>query len=290
METTTKLSERALLIHVSVHGWTGQRKNKKASDEYCMQINAANDAVDLLTKIVPKKELDPIRQTGQRAYRYFVDKTLPWSDGGWRILPSESFFDFREGLSKYTSDHNRKVAELAKHWPEITSEDNLKARMGKLYDPRVVPTAGSLSSRFYISTDIMALPPMSKDFRIQMNQEAFDEFESELKSSWEQMTKKALAEVWQRLSTFIGKIADTMGNKNKRFRNTIITNLRDFCDTIPSFNITDDPKLEEVRQDVLTKLAGLDPEDLKEIPNKRKQAAKDAQDILTKMNDYFKPV
>lgn len=285
---TSKLSERALLFSVSIHGWTGQRKNSKASSEYCTQINAAKDAVDLLAKIVPKRELDPIRRSGQRAYRFFVTNTLPWSDGGWRILPSEKFFAFRTKLLEMIADHDNKVAELAKRWPEITSESALKQRLGKLYDPNIVPSASSLGSRFYISKDMMALPPMSKDFRIQMNQEGMDEFEQELKASWQKMTSNALNEVWSRLAELISKIAETMSQRDKKFHNTIISNLKDFCDEIPSFNITDDENLEELRKDVMNKLACIDPEDLKEIPNKRKQASKDAKELLKTIDEYFK--
>ena len=285
---TSKLSERAILFTVSIHGWTGQRKNRKASDEYATQINAAKDAVDLLTKIVPKRELDPIRQAGQRAYRFFVQQTLPWSDGGWRILPSDKFFAFRTKLMEMIADHDDKVADLAKRWPGITSESALRQRLGKLYDPNIIPSAVSLSNRFYVSRDMMALPPMSKDFRIQMNQEGMDEFEEELKASWKKMTSTALNEVWSRLAELISKIADTMGQRDKKFHNSIIGNLKNFCDEIPSFNITDDKELEELRKDVMNKLACLDPEDLKEIPNKRKQASKDAKELLKTIDDYFK--
>jgi hypothetical protein len=284
---SVKLSERAMLVNVSVHGWTGQRKNGKASQEYADSVSAAKDAVSVLTSLIPKRELDPIRKAGQRAYTYFIDKTLPWMDGGYRILPSEKFFEFRQEIAKLAAEYQESVEHLAQRWPEITSDANLKKRLGDLYGTIQIPQASDLKWKFRISRNVMSLPEVS-DFRVKFSDAEFDEAKAEIEETWKEMTVRAMSDLWSGLAELVENIAATMSKKDKKFRNSMIQKVRDFCDKIPSYNLMDDPQLEKIRLEVKTKLAELDPEDLREIPNKRKQAAEDAEALLKKIKGYAK--
>ena len=77
-----------------------------------------------------------------------------------------------------------------------------------------------------------------------------------------------------------------MGQPKKIFRNSLISNLKDFCELIPKLNLTNDSKLEEFRKDITQKLTTLRPDNLRDSKAERKTAHKAAKDILKKMKDY----
>lgn len=277
---TIKLSKRAMLIHLSGHQWTGRKKDKRVSKDVCVRVNADADAGAWWTYLVPQKELKPINTAWGRVYRLFCDLTLPWLDGGLRILPSDMYFTFREKMKTPIADYNKAVESFLKRWPEIV----IKApkRLGKLATNLQLPNVAELRAKFYINQDILPVPEVS-DFRID-NDEASKQVESSIKSGM----VKATRELYERLDKLVGNIAEVMSKPDKKFRNSIIRNLKDFCVTIPKYNVMNIPELETLSHDIMKKLTNLDPEDLREIPRNRKKAGAEAKALLVKIRSYKK--
>ena len=279
-----RLSERAMLVSLSTHEWTGKKKDKQVSQNVCVSVNAEKDAIEAIICLAPPSELQPINVARGRVYRRFCELTLPWMDGGLRILPSDMYMKYRDEMNKVIADHTKAVNAFATRWPEIVA--NKDKRLGSLASKYHWPTAAELKGRFYIRQDILPLPEIA-DFRVDISEDEADDIRTQVAASINGAAEKAMGEVWSRLSKLVSEVAETMGQRDKKFRDSLIQKLKDFCGMIPKYNIRDDIELEKVRQDVLTKLASLDPEDLREIPNNRRKAAKDAKDVLAKISDYL---
>ena len=56
---------------------------------------------------------------------------------------------------------------------------------------------------------------------------------------------------------------------------------------LPRLNITDDPDLEAMRREIESAVCNYEPSDLRENKEIRKDAAKEASDILEKMAEYM---
>lgn len=286
MVTATKLSERAMLIHVSCHGWTGRKKDRLASEDVCTRAKAAKEAVDVIAKLVPKKKLDPIYHAKGRIDRKVEEMTLPWLTGGYNILPSDLFMSFRTEITKLIRGYTEAVNDLVKQWPSIVAA--APNRLGTLLSSKQIhlPTAAEVKAKFFVTFDVLPIPEVS-DFRAKMREDEFQSVRQEVDASWQRLTTKALQEVWLRLADLVGKLGERMAEKDTKFRDSIVGNLKNFCELMPKFNLTNNADLEKIRREVMNGLASLDPEDLREIPNHRKKAAKDAQDILAKIGQYI---
>ena len=206
-------------------------------------------------------------------------------DGGLRILPSAMFFKFREEMKEPIAAYNAAVDTFAERDPELVKK--APKRLGDLARTYVLPSETQIKWRFRLKQNLLPVPNTA-DFRADWADDEAASIEQQVTADFQALTTKAVQDVWLRLSEMIGKIAETMGGANKKFRNTIITNLKDFCILIPKFNITNDANLEQIRKDVMKKLTDLDPEDLREIPNNRKKAAKDAKELMNKISQYIK--
>jgi hypothetical protein len=176
---------------------------------------------------------------------------------------------------------------VEKVFPLISTEAAKQKRLGKLATTKAVqfPSAAQLKERFRITMDIIPMPEVG-DFRTKMGDDEFAIARQEALETHQRSTKKAMQEVWMRLADLVSSIAETMGERDKTFRDSLIGNLRNFCELLPAYNVTGDQSLESMRREVVNKLASLNPEDLREIPNNRKAAAKTANDILAKISQY----
>lgn len=284
MEKTKRLSERAMLIRLSTHEWTGKKKDKALSEEMCRRKNTASDVIDAVIKLVPQSQLKPVNIARGRVYRRHRELTLPWMHGGLNILPSEMFFEYREEMQKVIKMHTAEVESLISRWPEIIKAN--KSRLGDIGEVGL-PTTNDIRRMFRIETDIMPVPEIT-DFRINAGEEEVQAIRTQIEETFNAGVTKYTQELYDRLGELVAKIHETMSERDKGFRDSLITNLKKFCTRIPKYNLSDDKKLEEIRKDILDQLADLDPEDLREIPNQRKKAAKSAEDILAKIANYTK--
>lgn len=285
MTTTNRLSERAMLIHLSTHEWTGKTKDKRVSQDASRRENADKDVIEAIINLAPPGELKPISVARGRVYRRFCELTLPWLDGALRILPSAMFMDFRKEMNEVITFHTEAVTIFAGRWPDIVA--NKGKRLGKLAGRYKLPGVDEIKRRFYIHMDILPMPE-AVDFRAKVGDDEIAEVKKQVEKSLGIASTKAMSEVWSRLAELVANVAETMGQPKKRFNDSLIKKLKTFAEMLPKYNITDNTDLDNIRKEVINKLAGLDPEDLREIPNKRKAANKDAKDILEKIAQYTK--
>ena len=280
------IQEKALLVQLSTHAWTGKKKDKQIGRDVCTRQNADADVVEAIIRLAPPGVLKPIDVARGRVYRKHIELTLPYLDNGLRILPSAMYMEYRDKMKEAIKPHTRAVNELDTVWPEILK--NKAKRLGGLANKYRLPTVEEIKRRFYIKQDIMPIPTNADFSLFDISDEEITEIENKAKESMKNAMSETVKEVWRRLADLVVNIASTMDEKDKKFHDSLIKKLKDFCATIPAYNVTDDPNLENVRKEVLTKLANLDPEDLREIPNNRKKAAKDAKDVLDRIKDYMK--
>lgn len=277
------LSERAMLVNIKISTWTGRKKNKQISEQIQNENNASTDSGAWWTYLIPKKHVQRIETAANNCRTIHYKFSLPWLDGGVRILPSEMLMDYTSKLREAIYKFDEVIDDFISDYPEI--KISAHKRLGTLIDGKEFPSTEELRSKFGVHTDILPLPDV-KDFRVKINAEDAEEIKSKMKESLDTMTQKAVGDIWRRLKELVEKIETTMKDPKKIFRDTLIGNLSEFVDLIPKLNLTNDNRLEEMRKEVKEKLASLKPIDLRESKTDRKKAHKSSKEILDKLNDY----
>jgi hypothetical protein len=278
-----KLSEKAMLVNFTVSTWTGRVKDSQVSDEVMTNKNADSDSGAWWTYLIPKSALKEVTRAAVQTRVAFWKYTLPWQDGGCRILPSALFMEYTEGMRKATQAYDEAVSNFIKKYPEIIATS--QTRLGKLSSTKALPSVATVRSRFGYRNSIFPLPSAS-DFRVDINDDDFAAAQKQVEDSIDQVTGKAMSSVWERFNELVGKVAETLKQPDKVFRDSLITNLSDFCVLLPKMNITDDNKLEQMRKLAVDKLANLKPGTLRDEPKERKTSAKDAKELLNKLKEY----
>jgi len=259
------IGSNAMLIDLNISVWTGRKMDKKVSEEidatkstkaragnYHKKLLAGSDKLEKVQKIV----------TAVRSWNY--QQTLPWSDGGSRLLPMKNFFNYKETLNNFENQFNQAVDEFIAEYPQLVSGSAFT--LGELFDRGEYPTADSLKEKFRFKF-VFSPVPDAGDFRIQVEDEAKAELEQQYKSYYEQKLADAMADAWTRLHetlTHISERLDYTDENKKKFWDSTITNATELCTLLTSLNITDDPKMEQARQKLEKALSGVDASDIRE--------------------------
>lgn len=281
----SNLSEKAMLVHLRTCSWTGRTKDKKVTSEICVAKKSDSDAGAWWTYLVPKHVIRNVEATRMKCRNTHFKYTLPWMDGNLRILPAAMFMKYSKEMRKVIAEHDEAIAVFLKEYPEVVR--NARKRLGKLIDGRRFPSVQQIKHKFRTLTDILPMPA-AEDFRCQLNNDEVKRIQSDISKSIETMTSTAMVNLWEQFTDFIEKIEKTMKEPKRIFRDSLISNLKDFCELIPKMNLTNDVELETLRKEAISKLAALKPIDLRESKADRKKAHKSAKELMEKIKGYTK--
>jgi len=130
-------------------------------------------------------------------------------------------------------------------------------------------------------------PVPNNDFRVQIADDELNRIQAEVTQRVEEAQTVAMKEVWGRLFERVQHIAGKLADPSAIFRDSMLENAKEICELLPRLNITDDPNLEQMRQDVEAKLLNNNPESLRLDPRLREDKAKEAKEIMDKMSVFM---
>jgi hypothetical protein len=278
------LRKKAMLTDLNVSMWTARKYDKSVSENVDSQYNA-KDAGRYNKMLVSKESIDKISKIVNAARSYQYTNTLPWSDGGYRLLSKRHYFDYMARMSWYKEQFDQEVKRFLDSYPAIIEDARL--RLSSMYSDKDYPSIGSLANKFSFSVKITPVPNESdEDIRIGISSDAAKDIEEDLRERINASTQDAMRNLGTRLYDVVSKMAERLGNMDGVLRNSIIGNIRELCNLFPVLNIVDDPSLNNLAKEVREKLAKYDLDDLRGDKDARYRASLEAQAILGKMRAY----
>ena len=271
------IQNRAMLARLSISQWTARKHDKSVSSEI-EKAHAAHDAGRFNKLLVNKTLLDPISKHAGTVRQFHYAQTLPWNDGGDRLLPSVLFAGYTTQIRKFKSEFEALVRSLVAAYPaEVQAARN---RLGTMYDPADYPEAHELYERFDIAVEFIPVPD-AKDFRVDVAKEAADEIRTQITASVNARQAEAVKDCYRRVRDVVSKLYDRLSVENAVFKDSLVSNARDLMAVLPGLNITQDPELVMLHEEINALL--VDPYTLRNDPTARKATADAADAILAKL-------
>ena len=152
-----------------------------------------------------------------------------------------------------------------------------------LFDRGEYPTADELRNKFRFKYVFCPVPDAG-DFRIEVEESAKNELQEQYKSYYESKLADAMKDAWDRLHetlTHMSSRLDYTDENKKIFHSTTITNASELCGLLTSLNITNDPKMEQMRQKLEKALSGVAPDDIRESEAIRTSVKSKVDEILS---------
>lgn len=285
----------AMLVDLNISTWTGRKMDKKVSEEIDASKGTASRAGNYHKHLLAGTEkLEDIQKLVGTIRTWHYEQTLPWSDGGSRLISMANFFDYKAMLNDFERQFKERVAEFIGAYPELVSASAFT--LNRLFDRSEYPEVEDLERKFKFRYAFLPLP-VANDFRIQAGEEIKQELAKQYEEHFQNKLNDAMSDLWSRLHDTLKhmstKLADaaeprkTKDGEEKRvqiFRDSLITNAFDLCGLLTKLNVTQDPKLEQARKQLEEVIAGVTPKEVRDNDNIRLDVKARVDEILSGFN------
>jgi len=279
-----------MLCSLSISQWSASKHDRRASEEIATHHGAQPDAGRYNKLLIHRERLAEVRRIAGEARREHYFMTLPWDDSGYRVLPAAVYLEHAEKLRGYSRKFTASVESFAAQFDQLVIKS--RARLGGLFRPEDYPTSKEIRDKFGFETKVMPLPDAG-DFRVSLGDEEKDRVKRQITASVEASLTAASRELWRRMYEAVSHMAERLtayeeteqGVANP-FRDSIVTNLVKLVDVLPRLNVTRDPELERLTEQVRASLL-VDPAELRESEIVRRETAAKAAMITRQMSAYM---
>lgn len=283
---TTTLTNRALLVSLSICQWTARKFDRHETQQLLIRHGVGADAARVNKSLLGKPEsLQAIkRKTNAMRWDYY-NRSLPWGQEGVNVIRADGYMDFvqimRDHMYELRGLHSVFLAE----YPKLREDARLY--LNGMYDENDYPSADRVASKF--SCDMKFFPiPEKTDWRVSLSDDEMDELRKQTQDEINRSSAEAMKDAWGRIHKAVAHAIERLSDPKAVFRDSLVENAQELCRVLTSLNITDDPHLERVRLEVETALCSHNPSTLREDPVVRQDVADKMADIMSKMGAFYK--
>jgi hypothetical protein len=256
------ISARAMLVSLSISQWSARTLDRKVTEEVAKQ-HGADSSVGRYTKTLLQSEaLEKAGKVADAARKEVYALSLPWTDAGYRILPSAAYFDLSAKVAEYEAKWRAHVDAFLGEYD--TERERARVRLNGLFRESDYPSRRELERKFCWSVRVMPMPEAS-DFRVQLGDSERDRIRRQIADSVHAAVAEGMSDVWRRLYDAVSHMAERLqaysvdpntGKTTGAFRDSLVENLRELVEVLPKLNLTGDSSLEDLTRQVRDRLTG----------------------------------
>lgn len=277
-----------MLALPSISIWTARRYDKKISDEVAEKEDVASDRLGRYNKClinVKDARYKAIVDLASAARRWHEQHTLPWSQDGARILSVAMFAEYSDAMSEFRMKFEHAVLEFVRGYDDLKAQ--ARQEMNGSYNEAQYPTRVEIVRKFAFGISIFPLP-VANDFRVQeLDPEQINRIKKSITSEVTDAVTAAERNKWEQLFKVIQHAVDRLSDEKAIFRDSLIENIKEACETLPKLSLSDDANFEAVVEEATKKLVVLDPQRLREDKGARADAKAKADAIAKKMRHFM---
>lgn len=290
----TDLSERAMLATLSISTYGGMMHDKEVTEEVNASFKAEKQAGRYNKRLVHTKFFVDVAGAASVARRTHKLLTLPWEDDGTRILTTAGYLNYTAKMKECRLKFETASAEFAKGLPEYIEE--AKTRLGEMFNVADYPSEAELTDKFDFDVEIKQVP-QSKDFRAHLSDDQVKTIIKDMDKRSNKRVETAMNDVFERVADLVRKMSEKLrdytpaseGQKVKgKLHDSLVYNIHEIAEALPSLNITNDPRIEKLQEDLMKDLVEYGPQTLRGDAKIRAQTISKADKILKKVEAYMK--
>jgi hypothetical protein len=280
------ITERAMLAAVHISIWTAVKHDRKVSRDVADQ-HGAHQAAGRYNKQLLRgaDKLDDLRTLAGQIRQYFYKITLPWSDEGFRLLPSNFYFDLMARMREFEASFEQGVDSFLAVYPQYI--DQVRPELNGLFREEDYPAAEKLREKFGVKLEILPIPS-GGDFRVQMSAEEQARVSREIDANVRLSLTRGTEDLWKRLREVVSHMVDRLNEPESRFHASLVTNVVDLAEILPRLNVNGDADLNRFAEQIRQRLCDHSAQDLKKHDLLRVAAATDAANIVAQMDGVLR--
>ena len=288
-----KIQNNAMLVQVRCTKWNNTVTDKLITHEVTCDKVADDGHIRVskrLAKVGVVKELNRlIGQVGNSIIRKWC---VPWDDGV-HLVTIDNLDKFEAALRAKCDKLDELKVELRNEWPKIVADDKIK--LGKAFNELDYPSIDQIVDRYSIVYRLKPMPS-GDDIRVNLPASRIDAIRKQVEADVTERVEAGTKAIHDRVANVLNTFIDGMerhgtkaegAKRASKFADSIVDSIDELAEALPGLNVTGDPALTAIANDLFVRLRDLDPKDLREDAAHRKQAADTAKDIVGKLNGFF---
>lgn len=291
------LRHRLMKAKCSISFWGNERKDRSVESEvaqakHVKKGKAGKWATNLLAGADEEYELAKSALGAVRDFHY--ENTLPWEHGA-QALPNERFLAYAKGMGQLKGLAEQRLEDLYAVWEERIKQ--AQENSPELCAKFVYPDVEELRRKCGVSIELGPMPESNDLVLATADEEAtklLSEQRERMDTLADERVQEAKKELFVRLKKYLDNAKRNLGvGETGRYRDEWYDNLAAFCESAKEMNFDQDPKLDELVDEVKDKILSTPKDDFDKKESKdswqasREEAEAQVDDILAKMQGIF---
>lgn len=281
---SSNLSQHTVLVEFSV---SMPRWSKKATDlarEAAATHNAAEKMHRHTERTLDADAFGEISTWEANTRAEHRKRSVPFSDKGPRMIAAVGLLQYKQLMDDATDKGHALWADFLDRYDVAVSD--ARALRGDRFDINDYPTRTELENEFSIKFRILAMPDVGNlptalaGIVAQGSQAAID-------AAVEEGKKYVFKQLREPIAHMVEKLLGYTGGRKGAFHDTIVTNIQEVLDVLPSININGDPTIDALGEAMRQALTTYTPDDLRDNDDARADVAQAAQDILNVIDGFI---
>ena len=277
------LSSASMLVDFSASVYTARKKDVSASEELETIKKADPNVANVHKKLLGNcPELVAIQKFVGNTRNAHSSMTLPWSDMGMRLLPTSTFFKYKQYMTKAEQEFHTLVEKFFDIYEDAVV--NAQTLLGDLYNPANYPPLDVLRHKFGWRLNFVPLPT-SGDFRVEMEQEQAKSLAEEYDKHYSAMFGKAVDSMIGDLMKYLARLSDRLDYKSqedkKVFHDTVTSNITDMLENLLVPLADKDKRLHTLTRQLMDTFEGISADALREDGALRQNTKQSVDDVIS---------
>ncbi|MGA8446315.1 MAG: hypothetical protein WB766_14165, partial [Roseiarcus sp.] len=207
-------------------------------------------------------------------------------DEGFRLLPSNYYFDLMERMREFEAGFEQGVESFLRVYPQYIEQ--VRPELNGLFREEDYPAVEKLRKKFGVKLEVLPIPS-GADFRVQMSAEEQARVSREIDANVRESLMRGTEDLWKRLREVVAHMVDRLNEPESRFHGSLVTNVLDLVEILPRLNVNEDADLNRFAEQVKERLCNYSAQDLKKHGLLRVTTAADAANIVAEMDGVLRP-
>jgi hypothetical protein len=279
------LASGGVLAELSIGAYNPQRKDTRVTDAVHNAEGASSDSGQYVKRLFPGvKQFGEIKTLEMRARHLHKKKTVPFSDSGQRYLITPAIPSYVEGITGIEMQFYSVVGDIRDNYDAILQD--VGARLGNTFDISLYPDRDQIARQFKFHHARVPVPEINGFDKVGGDAVRImrDEFAKHMHHVQQGIveeitsnTRKVLQHMSERL--------DYDGEEKKTFKNTLISNVRDWHTHMHQYNeVLQIDTVSSLTQQVAGVLEMANPEVLRQSSAVRHEVKQKVDAILKTMD------
>jgi hypothetical protein len=275
------LASSAMLVELNISCWEGRKADKKAAELVTDTYGAKKGRFNTSKYLIECNELDAIKTMVNAIRSYFRHSTLPWNKSGANLITNLQYFDFHKEITGMIQHFDQLVEDFLSVYEWKVQEAQVD--LGPRFILNEYPSISELRRRFRVTLTYMPVPERG-DFRVDLPEEAKQVLADSYQKFMDEQIVNIQHDLWNRLIKPVKHMSNMLdygpNSKPSGFRDTLVSNVEDILQILKNCNVTNDPEMERVRQELSAILRNVTPEALREDTHLRLQTKSRVDSVI----------